>query len=104
MDTYTLPVELTDKSTVTVRAWTLEEIGANASDFEKLIDALNAPVTGQASPFPVGVAPQVLRRLLLRSLVVPEDADRLRAPDIPEVLEAIYTVNGLRELTKKRLG
>jgi len=104
MDIYTQAVELVDQSTLTVRAWTLEEIGENGADFEKLIDAVAAPITGQPSPFAEGVAPRVMRRIIMRSLVYPEDVDRIRAPDLEEVLEAIYQVNGLRELSKKSLA
>lgn len=102
MNKYTQTVQLESGVTVTVRAWTLAEMGAASGEFLTLIDALNAPLT-QGKPA-IGIdVPLLLHRAIRNSLLRPEEVDSLRASDIPAVLDAIYSVNGLKELIKKSL-
>lgn len=102
---YTQTVTLKDGTSVSVRPWTLEEIGANSADFLEMLNihsaALAATEAGEMRP---EAAPGTLARLIRRSLVNPEDAERVLAPDLAAVQEAIWEVNGLGDFLKGSLA
>ena len=76
-------VPLADGTHVEVRAWTLGMLAEHGEAFLALLDELNAPLSAQP-----GARPALAR---------------IRLIDREDVLEAIYTVNGLRELTTTAL-
>lgn len=100
--TYTRAVELASGQNVTVQAWTLADIAANTADFYALLELIASPFDDQAQ----GGTPELFRvaeRSIRLSLTRPEDATLVRAPDIPELLDAIFEVNGLADLVKKTM-
>lgn len=90
-------VPLADGTHVEVRAWTLGMLAEHGEAFLALLDELNAPLSAQPGARPA------LARAIRVSLLDPSHEDRIRLIDREDVLEAIYTVNGLRELTTTAL-
>lgn len=92
------PVTLMDGTAVTVRAWSLTQLAEHSEAFMALQLSLNTPLHGRAAPH------DLLTRAVQISLAEPADLHRLRPGDLPDVLDAIYEVNGLHALTKAALA
>ena len=88
--------------TVTVLAWSLDQIAANSADFLNLLRAFTATLTTD-QPLTEEFSALVVRCVRL-SLQDPADAAHITARDLPEVLQAVWDVNGLGDLVKKLLG
>ncbi|RJF74463.1 hypothetical protein D3875_04070 [Deinococcus cavernae] len=98
------PLQLSDGSQVTVKAWLMDELVAHPLEFMALIDALNAPITGQPADLFREQIPAALHRAVRVSLQQPEDMQRVKVADLPDLLEAIWEVNAVQELQKKSLS
>lgn len=90
-------VRLADGTHIEVRAWTLGMLAEHGEAFLALLDELNAPLSAQPGARPA------LTRAIRVSLLEPAHEDRIRLIDREDVLETIYAVNGLRELTTTAL-
>ncbi|KQR37728.1 hypothetical protein [Deinococcus sp. Leaf326] len=100
---YTRPVTLSSGVTVTVSAWGLADVAAHATDFQAVLDALTASLRDVPPPMPSQDSMALLTRSIQLSLTRPEDAVLVKACDFPDLLEAIWEVNGLGDLAKKAL-
>lgn len=94
-----------ERMTIVVRAWPLPMIGANLADFLALVDAFVARVRDPEGVLAgtLGMSGEALVRVVRLSLANPEDEGLVRAPDLPDVLDAIWEVNAVGELLKKSL-
>lgn len=100
---HTKAITLRCGATVTVTPFPFSEAVAAATDFNAVVDALTADVRGQPSPLPDRTCLTVLARLVRASLTRSEDERFVTAADLPELLHAIWNVNGLRDYAKKHL-
>lgn len=100
---YTRPVTLSGGATVTVNAWGLVDVAAHATDFQAVLDAFTASLRDTPQAMPSQDSMALLSRVIRLSLTRPEDAELVRACDFPDLLEAIWAVNGLGDLIKKAL-
>lgn len=102
---YNQTVKLKDGTSVVVRPWTLEEVGAHTADFLELLHIHSASLAptalGEMEP---EAAPRTLERLIRRSLLHPEDIERICTPDLAVIQEAIWDVNGLGDFLKGSLA
>lgn len=101
MSEHAQTVQLANSVTVTVVAWPLDQIAANSADFLNLLRAFTATLTGD-QPLTEEFSTLVVRAIRL-SLQRPEDATHITARDLPELMQAVWDVNGLGDLVKKLL-
>lgn len=100
---YTKTVPLSDGTFVTVQAWSLGDIAARSSEFMGMLEAFVARIKGQAELLPDADAMRLMERTVRFSLMRPEEAERIRACDLPALVTAVWEVNGLAELVGKFL-
>lgn len=102
MSEHARTVTLASGPTITLTAWTLEQISANTADYFNLLRAFLADLKAEATLDQEFTT--LLVRLVRLSLAQPEDATHVTARDLPEVLEAIWELNELGEFAKKLLS
>jgi len=102
MSEHAQTVPLSNGVTITVVAWSLDQIAANSADFLNLLRAFTASLTTD-QPLSQEFAALVVRTVRL-SLQRPEDAAHVTARDLPELMQAVWDVNGLGDLVKKLLS
>lgn len=88
-------------ATITVQAWSLDQIAANSADFLNLLRVFTSSLQGEALSEEFSTL--VVRSVRL-SLQRPEDAALITARDLPDVMQAVWEVNGLGDLVKKLLS
>ncbi|UQN04865.1 hypothetical protein [Deinococcus sp. QL22] len=92
-------LELSDGLPLTVQALLLDDLLEHPDVLPDLISDLNALITGLGSR----LTHERLTAAEALSLLDRAEVERIRASDLPDMLEAIFEVNGLRELTQQVL-
>ncbi len=102
MSEHAQTVQLANGVTITVVAWSLDQIAANSADFLNLLRAFTSSLTSD-QPLAAEFSTLVVRSVRL-SLLQPEDAAHITARDLPDVMQAVWEINGLGDLVKKLLA
>ena len=98
-------VTLSGGATVTVEAWPFGYVMANSADFFAVLEFCTQVMRGEIDVLS-GYGAQhgaLLTRVIEQSLSRPADTQLLKVSDVPDILEAIFELNGLEELIKKSL-
>ena len=92
-------------ASVTIEAWGFGYVLANSTDFFSILEFFTHVLRGEADVLNgFGAAHgQLLTRVIEQSLARPEDKAFLKLSDIPDLMEAIFELNGLESLVKKSL-
>lgn len=107
MDACQRTVTLASGVNVTLTAWGLGWIAQNSSDYFRVLayyaDALRGLIEQDEAPLSPIYGP-MLERVIRGSLLNPEDAAHVRAPDIAPLMVAICELNGLEVTLTKMAG
>ena len=100
------PVTLECGATVTLRAWGLDFIEQNASDYFAFLRLFTHNIAN-AGEGELGLPDRtvgLMTRVIRASLVTPEDAALVTVADLASVCEAIFEMNQLGDVPKKLIG
>ncbi|GAA0508386.1 hypothetical protein [Deinococcus depolymerans] len=103
MSPYQKTVPLRSGVTVTVQAWAFADMAARSAEFMGMLESFTARIKGEVTDLPDVDALRLMERTVRFSLHRPEDHELLRACDLPDLVEAIWEVNGLGDLVGKFL-
>lgn len=101
MTKYAQNVVLSNGTSVTVEAWTFGQMAARSAEFMAMLEGFTARIKGEVATLPDEDNMRLMQRTVQYSLARPEDAELLRACDLPALVEAIWEVNGLGDLVGK---
>lgn len=101
MDFLTAAVTLHSGATVTVCAWSYLNFSASLADYRNLLAAFRERIGAGTGELPQQL---LLDRVIMAA--VPAEADRglIMAADLPLLLDAIFVLNRVEDITAKSLG